>query len=98
MQVTAEKHPNGHMVRVELKLLDGDTGLGEQMSAGMIVPHGKVLETITSPAESRSVAAFLVGRMTTQWKLQLIQTISEAVAVALQGSMTEAMRGDGPED
>ena len=94
MQITIEKNGGGHLVAASLTLVDKDNGDEATMTAKMTIPHGETIETLTDPAKTRLVAATLVGRMTTKWKLVLIDSIGEAVLAALQTAILA--RQDAP--
>lgn len=103
MQVSVRPHEGGWLVEATLVLEDLGCGDGPDnaiatLTAKMTIPAGEVLETLTDPAKTRSVAATLVGRMTTGWKLGLIETIGSGVVEALRGAVAGSIGSGAAED
>lgn len=96
MEVSVKAVEGGYLVAATLILKDGeDTAT---LEAKTTIPHGEVLETLTDPSKTRGVAATLVGRMTTAWKLDLIKTIEGGVLTALQAAVVGSLASEAPED
>lgn len=96
MEVTIEKTDTGYLVAAKLVLKDGDQEFC--MAAKYRLPMGEVLETLTDPQKTRAIASMLVGRMTTQWKLDLIVSVGDAVVEGLRAAMVGDLAETAPED
>ena len=81
MDVVIQKSNLGVKVEVTLRMNDESSELS--ITASEIIPNGKIMDVITSDLEARSVAAKLVGRLLTTWKLNLIEGLTTAVAEGL---------------
>lgn len=102
MNVNVKKEEAGYLIEAVLGLSDTTSGTDPiesvELTAKIRVPHGEVLETMADPSKSRLVAATLVGRMTTAWKLDLIKTIEGGVLTALQAAVVGSLTSEAPED
>lgn len=96
MEITVEKTETGYLVAATLVLRDGDQEFS--MTAKYRLPMGEVLETLTDPTKTRAIASLLVGRMTTQWKLDLIVAVGDGVVEGLRLAMGGAPAPEAPED
>lgn len=79
--------PSKVWVKTALSMpLDADSRM--TMTAECPIKKSEFLNVVADQQESRRVAAYLVGRLTTKWKMDLIDALSEGVAEALRRYIT----------
>lgn len=98
MEISITPNEGGYLVHAKLVLEDKVAGGDAVLEARYRLPHGEVLETLTDPTKTRAIASLLVGRMTTNWKLDLITGVGEAVVEALRGAVAGSLAATAPED
>lgn len=94
MQIEVKPEEGGYLICAKLVLEDKDDGSGATLEAKYRIRQAEILETLTDPIKTRAVASAMVGRMTTAWKLGLIDAMGSAVVDAVRA----AVASPRPED
>jgi hypothetical protein len=99
MYLKIENNENGSpVIKVVLNLVDVDNAKEIEftpeevieLSAGYVAGPGDPFNILTDETKSRSVAALLVGKLTTKWRISLIKDIDTALVEAVRRYMVDA--------